>query len=89
MEGKLVEFTYHNGSTVTTLGVATTSSLGVATLDGINLPGLNAGDYAGSVVASFAQQTDLAAGIGYTASTGAGDLDGAEGFTDRHGQRCD
>ncbi len=68
LAGEPVAFTYDDGTSITTVGVATTNGLGVATLGGINLPGLNAGDDAGSIVASFAGQTNLAA------STGTGDL---------------
>jgi hypothetical protein len=68
LAGEPVEFTYENGTSDTILGTGLTNNIGVATLSGIGPLRLHAGDYAGSIVASFA------GGSGYTPCTGGGDL---------------
>ena len=54
LAGKTVTFTLSNGTTLTSVGSATTDANGVATLSNVSLAGFNAGTFSGAVGASFA-----------------------------------
>jgi hypothetical protein len=65
VSGKSISFTL-NGATV---GSATTSASGVATLSNASLAGINAGNYANGVVASFAGDAAFASSSGNASLT--------------------
>ena len=64
LSGKTVVFTL-NGTSV---GSATTNSSGVATLTGVSIAGIDAGEHAGAIGATFAGDTN------YSTSSGSADL---------------